>query len=154
MGDLLDRGAAFLDAQRHQHLSRPVIYRRGTDEKEVQADIVAAGLDKPNYLPYVVGAGALAAIALVAFRSKPATATANRKASKNGQRLSIKTIADAMAHDHIADPLVGSTVKASDVDMFEDRTLRMALREHGLGTAPKNVEKLRMELRKSLARAE
>ena len=37
MGDLLDRGAAFLDAQRHQHLSRPVLYRRGTDEKEVQA---------------------------------------------------------------------------------------------------------------------
>lgn len=39
MGDLLDRGAAFLDAQRHQHLSRLVIYRRGTDEKEVQATI-------------------------------------------------------------------------------------------------------------------
>ena len=39
MGDLLDRGAAFLDAQRHQHFSRPVRYRRGTDEKEVQATI-------------------------------------------------------------------------------------------------------------------
>jgi len=39
VGDLLDRGAAFLDAQRHQHLSRPVLYRRGTDEKEVQATI-------------------------------------------------------------------------------------------------------------------
>jgi len=39
VGDLLDRGAAFLDTQRHQHLSRPVIYRRGTDEKEVQATI-------------------------------------------------------------------------------------------------------------------
>ena len=39
MGDLLDRGATFLDAQRHQHLSRPVRYRRGTDEKEVQATI-------------------------------------------------------------------------------------------------------------------
>ncbi len=39
MGDLLDRGAAFLDAQRHQHLSRQVLYRRGTDEKEVQATI-------------------------------------------------------------------------------------------------------------------
>ena len=39
MGDLLDRGAAFLDAQRHQHLSHPVLYRRGTDEKEVQATI-------------------------------------------------------------------------------------------------------------------
>jgi hypothetical protein len=39
VGDLLDRGVAFLDAQRHQHLSRPVLYRRGTDEKEVQATI-------------------------------------------------------------------------------------------------------------------
>jgi hypothetical protein len=39
VGDLLDRGAAFLDAQRHQHLSRPVLYRRGTDEKELQATI-------------------------------------------------------------------------------------------------------------------
>ncbi|KAA0213584.1 MAG: hypothetical protein EDM82_12560 [Cyanobacteria bacterium CYA] len=39
MGDLLDRGAAFLDAQRHQHLSRLVLYRRGTDEKDVQATI-------------------------------------------------------------------------------------------------------------------
>jgi hypothetical protein len=39
VGDLLDRGAAFLDTQRHQHLSRPVLYRRGTDETEVQATI-------------------------------------------------------------------------------------------------------------------
>ncbi len=39
MGDLLDRGAAFMDAQRHQHLSRSVVYRRGADEKEVQATI-------------------------------------------------------------------------------------------------------------------
>jgi len=39
VGDLLDRGAAFLDAQRHKHLSRPVLYRRGTDQKEVQATI-------------------------------------------------------------------------------------------------------------------
>ena len=39
MGDMLDRGAAFLDAQRHQHLTRTVVYRRGTDEKQVQATI-------------------------------------------------------------------------------------------------------------------
>jgi hypothetical protein len=39
VGDLFDRGAAFLDAQRHQHLSRLVVYRRGADEKEVQATI-------------------------------------------------------------------------------------------------------------------
>lgn len=39
MGDLLDRGAAFLNAQRHQHLSRPVLYRRGPDEKEILATV-------------------------------------------------------------------------------------------------------------------
>ena len=39
MGDILDRGAAFLDAQRHQHLTRTVVYRRGVDDKEVQATI-------------------------------------------------------------------------------------------------------------------
>lgn len=39
MGDLLDRGAAFLDAQRHQHMTRSVVYRRGADSKEVQATI-------------------------------------------------------------------------------------------------------------------
>ena len=37
MGDLLDRGSAFLDDQRHRHLSRTVLYRRGAEEKEVQA---------------------------------------------------------------------------------------------------------------------
>jgi len=39
VGDLLDRGSAFLDDQRHRHLSRTVLYRRGADEKEVQATI-------------------------------------------------------------------------------------------------------------------
>ena len=39
MGDMLDRGGAFLDAQRHQHLTRTAVYRRGTDEKQVQATI-------------------------------------------------------------------------------------------------------------------
>lgn len=39
MGDLLDRGSAFLDDQRHRHLSRSLLYRRGAEEKEVQATI-------------------------------------------------------------------------------------------------------------------
>ena len=39
MGDLLDRGSAFLDDQRHRHLSRTVLYRRGAEEKEVEATI-------------------------------------------------------------------------------------------------------------------
>ena len=39
MGDLLEQGAAFLDDQRHRHMSRSVVYRRGAEEKEVQATI-------------------------------------------------------------------------------------------------------------------
>ena len=39
VGDLLDRGAAFLESQRHQHMTRSVVYRRGTDEKQVQATV-------------------------------------------------------------------------------------------------------------------
>lgn len=39
MGDLLDRGAAFLEDQRHRHMSRAVVYQRGTDAKELQATI-------------------------------------------------------------------------------------------------------------------
>jgi len=39
VGDMLDRGAAFLESQRHQHLTRTVVYRRGVDDKEVQATI-------------------------------------------------------------------------------------------------------------------
>lgn len=39
MGDLLDRGSAFLDDQRHRHMSRAVVYQRGPDTKELQATI-------------------------------------------------------------------------------------------------------------------
>jgi hypothetical protein len=39
VGDLLDQGSAFLDDQRHRHMSRTVVYRRGAAEKEVQATI-------------------------------------------------------------------------------------------------------------------
>lgn len=39
MGDLLDRGSAFLEDQRHRHMSRAVVYRRGAEVKEVQATI-------------------------------------------------------------------------------------------------------------------
>jgi hypothetical protein len=39
MGDLLELGAALLDDQRHRHMSRAVVYRRGAEEKEVQATI-------------------------------------------------------------------------------------------------------------------
>ena len=39
MGDLFDRGSAFLDEQRHKHMSRTVVYQRGAEAKEVLATI-------------------------------------------------------------------------------------------------------------------
>lgn len=39
VGDLLEQGAAFLEDQRHRHMSRAVVYQRGSDAKEVQATI-------------------------------------------------------------------------------------------------------------------
>ena len=39
MGDLLDQGSAFLDDQRHKHMSRTVVYKRGAEAKEVLATI-------------------------------------------------------------------------------------------------------------------
>jgi len=48
VGDMLDRGAAFLDAQRHQHLTRTVVYRRGTDEKQIQATIAKTEFEQAD----------------------------------------------------------------------------------------------------------
>lgn len=39
MGDLLDEGSAWLDEQRTAHMTRPVVYERGTDTVEVPATI-------------------------------------------------------------------------------------------------------------------
>lgn len=39
MGDLLEQGSAFLEDQRHRHMSRPVSYRRGTDSVDLQATV-------------------------------------------------------------------------------------------------------------------
>lgn len=39
MGDLLDRGSAFLDEQRHRHMSRAVVYQWGPDTKDLHATI-------------------------------------------------------------------------------------------------------------------
>jgi hypothetical protein len=36
---MLERGAVFLDDQRHRHMSRTVVYQRGTEAKEVQATV-------------------------------------------------------------------------------------------------------------------
>ena len=39
MGDLLEQGSAFLEDQRHRHMSRPVTYRRAADNVDVQATV-------------------------------------------------------------------------------------------------------------------
>ncbi len=39
MADLLEQGSAFLEDQRHRHMTRTVVYRRGTDEVELSATI-------------------------------------------------------------------------------------------------------------------
>ena len=54
------------------------------DEKEVQADIVAAGLDKPNYLPYLVGAGVLGALAFLVLRPKAAPSATPNSGKRTG----------------------------------------------------------------------
>jgi hypothetical protein len=39
MSDLLERGSAWLEGQRHEHMTRKVTYRRGTDSVELAATI-------------------------------------------------------------------------------------------------------------------
>lgn len=39
MADLLEQGSAFLEDQRHRHMTRAVVYRRSTDEVEISATI-------------------------------------------------------------------------------------------------------------------
>ena len=45
MTDLLEHGLAWLDSQRHQHLSRAVLYSRGTDSVELQATVGKTDVD-------------------------------------------------------------------------------------------------------------
>lgn len=39
MADLLEQGSAFLDRQRHAHMTRPVVYQRGGASVEVSATV-------------------------------------------------------------------------------------------------------------------
>ena len=39
MADLLEQGSAFLDRQRHAHMTRPVVYQRGGASVEVPATV-------------------------------------------------------------------------------------------------------------------
>jgi hypothetical protein len=39
VADLLERGSAFLEDQRHRHMTRAVVYRRGAESREVQATV-------------------------------------------------------------------------------------------------------------------
>jgi len=48
VADLLQRGAAFLEEQRHQHMTRPVVYLRGGASVEVQATIGRTVFDQQD----------------------------------------------------------------------------------------------------------
>lgn len=48
MTDLLQRGATFLEDQRHKHMTRPVVYLRGSDSVEVQATIGRTVFDQQD----------------------------------------------------------------------------------------------------------
>jgi hypothetical protein len=39
VADLLQQGLVFLEAQRHQHMTRPVVYLRGTDSVALDATV-------------------------------------------------------------------------------------------------------------------
>lgn len=39
MADMLEQGSAFLEDQRHRHMTRTVVYRRGAESKELLATI-------------------------------------------------------------------------------------------------------------------
>lgn len=39
MADLLQQGSAFLEDQRHKHMTRPVVYLRGDDSVELDATV-------------------------------------------------------------------------------------------------------------------
>jgi len=48
MADLLEQGATWLNQQRHEHLSRPVIYQRGESSVQLQATIGRTEHDVEN----------------------------------------------------------------------------------------------------------
>jgi hypothetical protein len=48
VADLLQRGAAFLEEQRHAHMTRPVVYLRGGASVEVQATIGRTVFDQQD----------------------------------------------------------------------------------------------------------
>lgn len=48
MADLLEQGASFLDTQRHVHMTRPVVYRRGAAQVEINATIGRTEFEQAN----------------------------------------------------------------------------------------------------------
>lgn len=48
MADLLQRGAAFLEDQRHRHMTRPVVYLRGGASVELDATIGRTVFDQQD----------------------------------------------------------------------------------------------------------
>jgi len=70
----------------------------------------------------------------------------------NNSNESIFIIASKLAASHVADPLVGQSVAASDADEFDFRVLSSALAEAGLPSDEDEAEALREALRSALAR--
>jgi hypothetical protein len=68
------------------------------------------------------------------------------------ETLTLKDLAESIAMDHVADPLVGRSVAADDADDFEYLVLRRALEEWGFATSEFDVDALREELRAALGR--
>lgn len=61
-------------------------------------------------------------------------------------------LAELIAMEHVADPLVGRSVAANDADDFECLVLKRALEEWGFATSEIDLDALREELRAALGR--
>ena len=82
-----------------------------------------------------------------AIEAKTAT-----EAIATNETLTLKDLAESIAMDHVADPLVGRSVAADDADDFECLVLKRALQEWGFATSELDADALREELRAALGR--
>ena len=69
-------------------------------------------------------------------------------------KFEIKDLAVALAASHVADPLVGRSVAASDEEGFDFLVLERSLEDWGFASSEEDVEALREELRAALGREE
>ena len=78
--------------------------------------------------------------------------TKTMKITTTPETLTLTDLAESIAMDHVADPLVGRSVAADDADDFEYLVLQRALEEWGFATSELDVDALREELRAALGR--